>query len=225
MPKRPSGVAISPDSTAIIVADKFGDVYALPLDASASLSGLATSLAVKHHRDPLKPAANEHTVHSKINLRSLEMQHRALERREKGATPKESPKPEEPTFEHTLVLGHVSMLTTVLVKEFEGRRYILTADRDEHIRVSRYLPQNYVIEAFCMGHREFVNCLGVSEAYPGTLVSGGGDDELFVWHWTTGALLSKADILSHARAVSDVSHVAVSKIVSSGSSIFATCEG
>lgn len=225
MPKRPSGVAISPDSKAIIVADKFGDVYALPLDPADTLAGLATSLSVKHHRDPLKPAANEHTVHSKINLRSLEMQHRALERRDKDAPAPEPPKIEEPGFEHTLILGHVSMLTDVLVEEFEGRRYILTSDRDEHIRVSRYLPQNHIIEAFCLGHKEFVNCLSVSEAYPGVLVSGGGDDELFVWNWQTGALLSKADILSHARAVADVQHVAVSKIASSGSSIFATCEG
>lgn len=224
MPKRPSGVAISPDSKAIIVADKFGDVYALPLDPADSLSGLATSLSVKHYRDPLKPAANAHTVHSKINLRSLEMQHRALERRDKVPTV-EQPKPEEPTFEHTLVLGHVSMLTGVLVREYEGRRYILTSDRDEHIRVSRYLPQNHVIEAFCLGHKEFVNTLAVSETYPGTLISGGGDDELFVWNWRTGALLSKADILSHARGVSDVQHVAVSKIASSGSLIFAICEG
>ncbi|MBE3049493.1 hypothetical protein IMZ48_44740, partial [Candidatus Bathyarchaeota archaeon] len=171
MPKRPSGVAISPDSKAIIAADKFGDVYALPLDPADTLSGLATSMSVKHFRDPLKPAANEHTVHSKINLRSLEMQQRALDKKAPAPAP---PKIEEPAFEHTLVLGHVSMLTGVLVQEFEGRRYILTSDRDEHIRVSRYLPQNHVIEAFCLGHKEFVNCLAVSEAYPGILVSGGG---------------------------------------------------
>ena len=224
MPKRPSSLAFSPDSKAIVVADKFGDVYALPLNPADTLAGLATSLSVKHNRDPLKPAANAQTVHSKINLRSLEMQHRALERREKGP-PKESPKPEEPAFEHTLVLGHVSMLTDVLVREYEGRKYILTSDRDEHIRVSRYLPQNHVIEAFCLGHKEFVNRLAVPEAYPGILVSGGGDDELFVWNWPTGSLLSKADILTHARQVSDVEHVAVSQIASSGSSIFAICEG
>ena len=217
-------MAISPDNKAIIVADKFGDVYAVPLDPVYTLSGLATSLSVKHYRDPLKPAANAHTVHSKINLRSLEMQHRALERRDKG-TLVESPKPEEPAFEYTLVLGHVSMLTDVLVREYEGRNYILTSDRDEHIRVSRYLPQNYVIEAFCLGHKEFVNCLTVPQTRPGILISGGGDEELFVWHWPTGALLSKAAVLSHAQRVSDVQHIAVSKTVSFGSSVFAICEG
>lgn len=225
MPKRPSGLAISPNNKALIIADKFGDVYALPLDPNDTLSGEATSMAVKHYRDPLKPAANAHTVHSKINLRSLEMQHRALERREKGPKEEQPKQPEEPAFEHTLILGHVSMLTGVLVREFEGRRYILTSDRDEHIRVSRYIPQNYVVEAFCLGHKEYVNCLAVSAESPGILVSGGGDDELFVWNWPTGALLSKADILSHARQVSEVDHVAVTKIVSAANGIFAICEG
>ncbi|SPN97112.1 related to tRNA-methyltransferase [Cephalotrichum gorgonifer] len=224
MPKRPSALSISPDGRAIVVGDKFGDTYALPLDAADSLSGETTSLLVKHHRDPNKPTANEHTVHSKINLRSLEMQHRALERREKDAV-KEEPKPEEPAFEHALVLGHVSMLTGLLVREYRGRRYIITCDRDEHIRVTRYIPQNYVIESFCLGHKEFINSMAVSETNPEILVSGGGDDALFVWDWPTGTLLSKTDILSHARNVSDVQHVAVSKIIYSNVGIFVICEG
>ena len=51
----------------------------------------------------------------------------------------------------SLVLGHVSLLTTALLSQ-DGR-YVITADRDEHIRVSWY-PQGYCIESYCLGHKK-----------------------------------------------------------------------
>lgn len=53
----------------------------------------------------------------------------------------------------TLVLGHTSLLTSFLLSVDE--KYILTADRDEHIRVSWY-PQGYCIESYCLGHKKYV---------------------------------------------------------------------
>jgi tRNA (guanine-N(7)-)-methyltransferase subunit TRM82 len=50
-----------------------------------------------------------------------------------------------------LILGHTSMLTTFTLTPDE--RYIITADRDEHIRVSWY-PQGFNIERFCLGHQK-----------------------------------------------------------------------
>jgi tRNA (guanine-N(7)-)-methyltransferase subunit TRM82 len=50
-----------------------------------------------------------------------------------------------------LILGHVSVLTTFLLSQEED--YIITADRDEHIRVSWY-PQGFVIEMYCLGHEK-----------------------------------------------------------------------
>ena len=52
-----------------------------------------------------------------------------------------------------LVLGHTSLLTSFLLTPDE--RYIITADRDEHIRVSWY-PEGYSIERFCLGHTKYV---------------------------------------------------------------------
>lgn len=49
----------------------------------------------------------------------------------------------------TLVLGHTSSLTTMLLTPND--EFLITADRDEHIRVSQY-PKGYNIERFCMGH-------------------------------------------------------------------------
>ncbi len=53
----------------------------------------------------------------------------------------------------TLILGHTSLLTTFLLSPDE--KYIITADRDEHIRVSWY-PQGYCIETFCLGSTKLV---------------------------------------------------------------------
>ncbi len=49
----------------------------------------------------------------------------------------------------TLVLGHASPLNCFVLTD--GEKYIITADRDEHIRVSCF-PKGYIIEMYCLGH-------------------------------------------------------------------------
>ncbi|KAG7443551.1 WD40 repeat-like protein [Guyanagaster necrorhizus] len=83
----------------------------------------------------------------------------------------------------TLILGHTSLLTTFLLSSDE--KYIITADRDEHIRVSWH-PQGYCIETFCLGSTKFVSALHVPKYDPSVLISGGGDAELKVWDWLSG---------------------------------------
>lgn len=90
-------------------------------------------------------------------------------------------------------LGHVSMLVDVVAAEYQGRQYVISADRDEHIRVTRY-PQTFVIERWLFGHTEFVSSIVVVPWQKELLVSGGGDDFLAVWNWTTGELLSKFEL-------------------------------
>ncbi|KAH6897140.1 hypothetical protein B0T10DRAFT_176834 [Thelonectria olida] len=204
MPKRPSSVAIGPDSQ-IICADKFGDVYALPLIATpSSSSSVGTpqsstpSLVVS--KPAFKPSANTTTVHSKRNLRALANQQQQMELATRSKNEPAS-KAEGPDFELTLLLGHVSMLTSLVLGESEGRRYILTADRDEHIRVSRYIPQAYVIEGFCFGHNEFVSSMAIPNKKGHLLVSGGGDEDIFVWDWKASKLLSQKSVLSLAQEI------------------------
>ncbi|KAF7308310.1 tRNA (guanine-N(7)-)-methyltransferase non-catalytic subunit TRM82 [Mycena chlorophos] len=88
-----------------------------------------------------------------------------------------------------LILGHVSLLNAFVLSADE--KYILTADRDEHIRVSWY-PQGYTIESYCLGHTSFVSALHVPDSSPDLLISGGGDPVLKVWDWLSGRL--KRDI-------------------------------
>ncbi|KAK2046985.1 WD repeat domain-containing protein [Colletotrichum somersetense] len=212
MPKRPCSVLICPDDQTVLSADKFGDVYSLPLIASEaaaadSAASETTSPAPSAAPKPFKPEANPLTVHSKSNLRALQSQ-----LREQQKANRDIPK-DQPTFEHTLQIGHVSMLTALTLASKGSRRYIITADRDEHIRVSRFMPHAHVIEGFCLGHANFVSALTLPSQ--DILVSGGGDSELFVWDWEAGKVLSKFDLLEQAQQVDkEVSKVAISQLLS-----------
>jgi WD40 repeat protein len=86
-----------------------------------------------------------------------------------------------------LVLGHVSMLLDVAVTTHENKEYIITADRDEHVRVSEY-PNGYNILHYLQGHLHYVNRLLVMNKL---LVSAGGDDYMFVWNWEQGELMDR----------------------------------
>lgn len=194
MPKRPCALIITDDDSTIISADKFGDVYSLPLFLSEAVSDplvssndsrFTTQVLETASTKHFVPAANDLTVHSVRNRKALENQLRQ--------TNKPSEKT-EPTFEHKLLLGHVSMLTDIALGHLEGRDYIITADRDEHIRVSRGIPNSHIIESFCLGHTDFISRLCIPRERPDLLISGGGEDGLFVWEWALGTLVSKADL-------------------------------
>ncbi|KAI0796052.1 WD40-repeat-containing domain protein [Abortiporus biennis] len=86
----------------------------------------------------------------------------------------------------TLVLGHTSLLTGFILTDDE--KYIVTADRDEHIRISWY-PKGFVIERYCLGHKKFVSSLHIPSFSPSTLISAGGDPSMKLWDWLEGRCL------------------------------------
>jgi hypothetical protein len=192
------------------VADKFGDVFALPLlpetDSARGDAPSVASLRSPKPSQPYVPEADRSTVHSKKNRQALENQLRFAQSNQAHNR--------KDTSQYTPILGHVSMLTAMATAQDEqGRPYIITADRDEHIRVSRGLPQAHVIETYCLGHKHFVSRLCVPTTRPDILISGGGDNELFVWNWKAGRLLSTFDLLHHVKEVEPVAtSIAVSKI-------------
>lgn len=200
MPKRPCAIQVLPDNATILCGDKFGDVYSLPLIPAETVDGVATAGGAEDEDsskavESFKPSATTTTVHTQRNRKALEAQIK-----QKNLTPKTK---EPLKFEHKLLLGHVSMLTdlTFATKEVDGKQrgYIVTADRDEHIRFSRAPPQSHIIEGYCLGHTEFVSkiCL-----VPGTdlLVSGGGDEWIGLWDWPSFKLRRKIDLLGAINA-------------------------
>ncbi|KAF9412820.1 tRNA (guanine-N(7)-)-methyltransferase non-catalytic subunit trm82 [Podila epigama] len=82
------------------------------------------------------------------------------------------------------ILGHVSMATDLVLTK--DNKYIITSDRDEHIRVSQY-PKGHNIETYCLGHTSFVTTVrmlpGNSQKY---LISGAGDATVRVWEFLKG---------------------------------------
>ena len=98
-------------------------------------------------------------------------------------------------------LGHVSLLTTVLV--LPDGQSILTADRDDHIRWSNW-PGGFLVRSFLLGHKRcvvprvcpltlasFVSALAVADD---CLLSAGGDPVMLVWSLSAQKLWRKVDL-------------------------------
>ncbi|KAI2697992.1 hypothetical protein CBS147332_8547 [Penicillium roqueforti] len=189
MPKKLSALTLTPDENNILTGDKFGDVYTFPLIPSGEY------VKVQAPAKPYEPAATNLTVHTKRNLESLEQQ-----MRQAALSKTNQAERAVLNFEHQVIIGHVSLLTELIsvtrpADSAVGKRsYILTGDRDEHIRVSRGVPQAHVIEQFCFGHTSFVSSLCVPSFEPKVLISGGGDNYLLVWDWLENQILQKIQL-------------------------------
>lgn len=89
-----------------------------------------------------------------------------------------------------LILGHLSMLLDVLITH--DTRYILTTDRDEKIRVSRF-PNCYNITSYCLGHEKFVTNISELPHDESVLLSCGGDGTLNLWDYERGVELQSVN--------------------------------
>lgn len=192
--KRPSALAFTSDEKTILCADKFGDVYSLPLLGKTFEVEAKPEYQSEDEPEMFKPSASSKTVHTRRNLRALESQQNQKKVKKKQK--------QLPQFDHDLLLGHVSLLTDIVyvsLKTDEGknRSYILTSDRDEHIRVSRGIPEAYIIENFCLGHETFISKMHIPSWQPDTLISAGGDDYLLIWSWREGSVRQKVNLKSH----------------------------
>ncbi|KAL1929855.1 hypothetical protein VTP01DRAFT_1009 [Rhizomucor pusillus] len=94
------------------------------------------------------------------------------------------------------IVGHVSMVTDMALTP--GDKFVVTSDRDEHIRVSHY-PNGYNIETFCLGHTDVVTCIKVVPWNGDVLVSAGGDGSLRTWKYLQGQQLSNLDIKQYIK--------------------------
>ncbi|XP_020008141.1 tRNA (guanine-N(7)-)-methyltransferase non-catalytic subunit WDR4 isoform X1 [Castor canadensis] len=102
-----------------------------------------------------------------------------------------------------LELGHLSMLLDVAVSPDD--HFVLTADRDEKIRVS-WAAAPHSIEAFCLGHTEFVSRIFVVPGHPELLLSSSGDSTLRLWEYRSGRQLHCCDLASLLEPVDPQGH-------------------
>lgn len=112
------------------------------------------------------------------------------------------------------ILGHVSMLTSVLAVEDPEtkKKFVITSDRDEHIKISHY-PQTFIVDKWLFGHKEFLSFLNVPKwtSQQNILISAGGDHSIFIWDWKTGKLLSTFDYTKTIEPYLTDKHLAPSK--------------
>ena len=91
---------------------------------------------------------------------------------------------EPPSETYTCLLGHLSMLMDVAMSSCG--KYIITSDRDEKIRVSKY-PNAYNIQCYCLGHTDFVTNIQVLPNYQeNILLSSSGDGSIRIWKYLEG---------------------------------------
>ena len=202
MPKRVCAIVQRADTPMLLVGDKFGDVYSLPLDmVEYDRTAFSPVEPLNTQSSGFRPSATEFTVHTKGNREALRQQ-----QQQKMTSSK---KREVAQFEHKLLLGHVSLLTDLILvrssTRAKPREYILSADRDEHIRVSRGPSQAHIIEHYCLGHKEFVSKLCVLPWQPDVLVAGSGEPSLKTFDWQTGTLVG--DHLLTGSAKADITHL------------------
>ncbi|GMF41018.1 unnamed protein product [Phytophthora fragariaefolia] len=91
------------------------------------------------------------------------------------------------------LLGHTtSMVTHVAVNHDSS--LLLTADRDEKLRVSRF-PDAAIIESYCLGHAASLTKVACSAVTPELVVSTSMDNTLKLWGMKTGKLLASETLL------------------------------
>ena len=108
---------------------------------------------------PLSPSEQEH--YNRINTLSKDPVTR----------------PEDERFMGTFLLGHSSSVVAVSLLSSRLGRFLVTVDRDEHVRISVF-PETYIIHAMGLGHTAFVSAVvSVREG----IISGGGDKRIIQW--------------------------------------------
>jgi len=196
----------------ILCADKFGDVFGIPLFTSdgnekpaetTTLTPTATANIEMANSERVYESEEQKARHLEKARANAEREAAAAERRKRLHVDYNIP------FTHDFVLGHVSMLLSLLTITLPAehpaaagkeKTWVLTSDRDEHIRVTRY-PQSYVIEGFCLGHKQFVKTMHAPSWDLTSLISGGGDEYLLVWNWRERKALQRVDLVAPAQAV------------------------
>ena len=85
---------------------------------------------------------------------------------------------EETTKGIELMFGHISAISTSLYSS--KRNLLISADRDEKIRIGRY-PRADIIESFLLKHRRYVSHLVWGNAEHTLLISAGADGQIIEW--------------------------------------------
>ncbi|TMW55433.1 hypothetical protein Poli38472_010315 [Pythium oligandrum] len=91
------------------------------------------------------------------------------------------------------LLGHTtSMITHMAVNH--DRSLLLTADRDEKIRISHF-PRTSLVQSYCLGHKASVTRIATSAVTPQLVVSTSLDNSIKLWNVEDGTLYDSQALL------------------------------
>lgn len=88
-----------------------------------------------------------------------------------------------------LLMGHLSVITDL--KLTGNEKYLLTADRDEKVRISSF-KNSYNIKSYLMGHKEFVSKIELIDDDK-KIISASGDSTLILWDFETSKACQQID--------------------------------
>ncbi|KAI9914344.1 hypothetical protein PsorP6_006880 [Peronosclerospora sorghi] len=91
------------------------------------------------------------------------------------------------------LLGHTTSMVTNVAVNYDSS-LLLTADRDEKLRVSKF-PNTAVIVSYCLGHVASLTKVACSTVTPELVVSTSMDNMLMLWDMITGKLLASNVLL------------------------------
>ena len=85
-----------------------------------------------------------------------------------------------------LLLGHTASMLTGLnvVSSDEQQQFILTADRDEKVRVSNF-SATHIIHGYLLGHSSFISCMDAISNERSLCLTGSGDGTSRLWDYKT----------------------------------------
>lgn len=102
------------------------------------------------------------------------------------------------------LLGHTTSMITHMALTRDSQ-LLITADRDEKIRVSRF-PQTSIVESYCLGHKASITrvaCVHFLQTSTDLLVSTSLDNTLKLWSVASGELFDSHAILSDEEVADD----------------------
>lgn len=197
----------------VIFADKFGDVCVHSLESMRSLSR-QTLMALRDHA--LKNPTD--TSFAAINEVGLKAAAELVKQFENDDSQLTLPPNNDAEIRDFMVkdslLGHLAILTHMQLESIEGKQYLITADKDEKIRLSEYPELHRCVSILC-GHTQFITALTmIGDQY---LVSSGADSTIRLWDARNGKELQMIEyqgddefpLILIEESVQRTSHIAV----------------
>jgi hypothetical protein len=94
------------------------------------------------------------------------------------------------------LMGHTTSMITCMAPTKDAS-LLLTADRDEKIRVSHF-PRTALVQSYCLGHKAALTRVVVSSVTPELAISTSLDNTIKLWDVASGALLASHELLANS---------------------------